>query len=168
MSGEEEKRTKIQNHNIRYVEFLLVDAVAALATILVLHQVERYFDARHREQLGHPTPLPTLVSPAEFVATPTVVLIDTTALPTLALTGTPPPEIDLSLWDCGIVNNPDQSFRYNANFPFAPTASHVLALPGIGRPGVDDPPYLLNGKLVEALSDLNHVVNGYQVCARKP
>ena len=73
-------------------------------------------------------------------------------------------------WKCGIVNNPD-NIGFDAAIPEAPTASHVLVLPGVGEPGYDNPPYLLvhwNGSSEEIpnLEGLNLVFNGELVCVK--
>lgn len=111
-----------------------------------------------------PIPTPTLPSLIpESTSSPTNSFV--TAAPLDTATSTP----DISLiWNCGFVNNPNNLDGYNSNLPDAPTASHVLALPGIGKSGVDNPPYLLNGRLVSQLSDLSLVRNEDEVCALRP
>lgn len=77
------------------------------------------------------------------------------------------PEIVRQL-SCGLVNNPD-SAGYKPDMPEAPTASDVLDLQGVGKEGIDPPPYIhvkVSGGIVEVtlLSDLGLVHNGDQIC----
>jgi len=75
-------------------------------------------------------------------------------------------------WDCEVVNNPDAP-SFDPSLPPAPTASDVLALPDIGKQGVDGPPYLKvdhDGSIsgFASLDDLDTVFNGDHICAREP
>lgn len=143
---------------------LLADGVAAFLTVSVLIRIQSYLDGQHRQRLMQPTSIPTLPSfTPEATSNPTSQFVTATPLDTAT------PTLDLSpIWDCGFVNNPNNLDGYNSNLPDAPTASHVLALPGIGKSGVDNPPYLLNGRLVSQLSDLSLVRNEDEICALQP
>ncbi len=70
-------------------------------------------------------------------------------------------------WDCGVVNNGREPFLRSV--PTAPTAWDVLNLPGIGPPGVGDPPYRVyfwdrTYEDVSNLGKLEDVWPGWLVC----
>jgi len=151
---------------------VILDFTVFILTVYLMSLIHKALDAKWDQDL-----MLLLTTTPHLTDTATAVQIVPSQTPgpyhaTATMAPTPTQEsylVDPPGWDCGIVNNPDTD-GYKPNLQDAPTASHVLALPGVGETGVDDPPYLLIRKdspPVKALSqaELHLVINGDKICA---
>ena len=153
-----------QSQRLLRIGWYIIAVPTCLGLAYLNYEQEILVPRRLKENLTL-TPRVTEAAEGEEIQNPTQIASSKTPLPTSFRKFVIPPG-----WECGMVNNPD-NLSFEPAWPEAPTASHVLVLPGVGEAGYDNPPYLLihwdgSSEEIPNLEGLNLVFNGEIVCVK--